>query len=88
MTMIYMGGNISGAHYNPAVSLGLMIRGKLSATELILYWVAQFAGALVAALVAKVIVGHGGEGNVGIDVTKSLLAEFLFTFLKERSHNV
>ncbi len=80
MAMIYMGGDISGAHYNPAVSLGLLVRGKLSMNDMIMYWVAQFAGAALAAVVAKVLVGHGGEGNASIDITKSLIAEFLFTF--------
>jgi aquaporin Z len=47
--MIYVGGHISGAHYNPAVSLGVLLRGRLSAAELAPYWIAQVAGASAAA---------------------------------------
>ena len=49
MAMIYAGGHISGAHYNPAVSLGVLLRGRLSAAELAPYWIAQVAGASAAA---------------------------------------
>lgn len=80
MVMIYMGGHISGGHYNPAVSLGVFVRGKLSGSNLLAYWIAQFLGGAVAALVAKGLLGHGGGGNAGILVAPALLAEFLFTF--------
>ena len=39
MVMVYMGGHISGGHYNPAVSLAVMMRGKLDSKELLPYWV-------------------------------------------------
>jgi aquaporin Z len=42
MVMIYAGGHISGAHYNPAVSLGLWMAGKLPRREMITYWISQF----------------------------------------------
>ena len=41
MAMIYAGGHISGAHYNPAVSLGVLLRGRLSPAELVPYWIAR-----------------------------------------------
>src|SRR5437016_8272856 len=53
MAMIYMGGHISGAHYNPAVSLAVLIRGKLSIVDFGAYVLFQFAGAAVASLVGK-----------------------------------
>src|ERR687892_2595198 len=54
MVMVYAGGHISGGHYNPAVTLGILIRGKVQATDAVPYMVAQFAGAAVPALlVAK-----------------------------------
>src|SRR6266513_2489470 len=51
MVMVYAGGHISGGHYNPAVTLGVLIRGKVQAADVVPYWIAQFAGAAVAALI-------------------------------------
>jgi aquaporin Z len=48
MVMVYAGGRISGGHYNPAVSLGAMLRGALPAGKLVPYWIAQLAGAIAA----------------------------------------
>lgn len=48
MVMVYAGGRISGAHYNPAVSLALMLRGALPGKMLVPYWGAQFVGAVAA----------------------------------------
>ena len=42
MVMVYAGGHISGAHYNPAVTLGVLIRGKVNAADVVPYMVAQF----------------------------------------------
>ena len=53
MVMVFAGGHISGAHYNPAVTLGVLIRGKVNATDVVPYWVAQLAGAAVAALIVS-----------------------------------
>src|SRR5258708_17272425 len=39
MALVYMGGHISGAHYNPAVSFGLFLRRKIGATDLVEYWI-------------------------------------------------
>src|SRR5437764_5042581 len=52
MVMIYAGGHISGAHYNPAVTLAVMIRGKATMDQAIPYWIAQVLGASAAAVVA------------------------------------
>ena len=58
MVMVYAGGRISGAHYNPAVSVALMLRGALPASRLLGYWVAQLAGATVAAYLAWKFTGR------------------------------
>ena len=50
MIMVYMGGHVSGGHYNPAVSLGVFLRGKLDSQEPGPYWVVQLAGAIAASL--------------------------------------
>lgn len=80
MVMVYAGGHISGAHYNPAVSLGVFMRGKLNSKDLIMYWVAQFIGAAVAALVVSYFKVGASPTPITHDVAKSLLVEFLFTF--------
>ena len=52
MIMVYMGGHVSGGHYNPAVSLAVLLRGKMaSVQEFLGYVVSQLLGAVVAALV-------------------------------------
>jgi aquaporin Z len=48
---LYAFGEVSGGHYNPAVSLGIFLDGRMSTTDLLGYWVAQFAGAILASLV-------------------------------------
>lgn len=83
MVMVYAGGHISGAHYNPAVSLAALVRGRLAAAELVPYWIAQVAGALLAALAAKYLTGGPSETAPPFPdtaIAKVAVAEFLFTF--------
>jgi aquaporin Z len=83
MVMIFAGGHISGAHYNPAVSLAVFLRGKLPAKDLLPYWAAQIAGAAAAAGCAIVIVDPPARHPsklTGHALGSALLAEFLFTF--------
>ena len=80
MVMIYAGGHISGAHYNPAVTLGVYLRGKCAAGDVLPYMVAQVLGAVAAAGV--VLFFKTGE-SVTPFVAPPLPgfgAEFLFTF--------
>src|SRR5258705_9828543 len=81
MVMVFAGGHISGAHYNPAVTLGVLIRGKVNATDVVPYWVAQLAGAAVAAvIVSKVFRAGVAVTPLAPHVGPALLADFLFTF--------
>lgn len=82
MIMVYMGGHISGGHYNPAVSLSAMMRGALPAGRYLPYVVAQLAGALAAALIVYVITGQTFAPAPGADATTlgALLVEILYTF--------
>jgi aquaporin Z len=80
MVMIYAGGHVSGAHYNPAVTLGVFLRGKCPAGDVGPYMGAQIAGAIAAA--AIVLFLKSGEPAAAFDarVGPALVAEFLFTF--------
>jgi len=83
MVMIYAGGHISGAHYNPAVSLAVWIRGKMSIGEMLGYWMSQLAGAILAALlVANVFNTEGTAVCIipGDGIIKGLIAEIVGTF--------
>ena len=65
LTMAYAVGHISGGHFNPAVSLGLMIGGRFDAKDLIPYWIAQVIGAIAATAVLYLIVS-GAPGFEGV----------------------
>jgi aquaporin Z len=83
MVMIYAGGHISGAHYNPAVSLAVWIRGKLSVGDLLGYWMSQLAGAILAAIVVANIFGIEGPSSCKVPddgIVQGLIAEFVGTF--------
>lgn len=80
MVMIFAGGHISGAHYNPAVTLAVFLRGKCKAIDVIPYWVAQWAGGTAAALLVLFMKGNPPVTAAVIDIPKALIAEFLFTF--------
>jgi aquaporin Z len=75
--LIYGTGHISGAHLNPAVSVGVFLRGGLSAVDLVAYIVAQFVGGAVAALVSKALWAAGEPKQ--IEVGPAFLVEALFT---------
>ena len=82
MVMVYMGGHISGAHYNPAVSIAMIFRGLLSVKEAINYILSQLAGAFLAAIFVQWVGGSVME--VGPSNTASVLqilsVEAIFTF--------
>lgn len=81
IVLVYAGGHISGAHYNPAVTLGVLIRGKVKAGDVVPYMIAQVAGAAVAALVVSKYLRAGATVTpISPNVGPALVAEFLFTF--------
>src|SRR5436305_2160422 len=81
MVMVYMGGHVSGAHYNPAVSLGLFLRRKIDAVTLVAYWVAQLVGGALAFVVGYLVSGHtpGIHPGNGVFTISALVVEILFT---------
>jgi aquaporin Z len=80
MVMIYAGGHVSGGHYNPAVTLGVWIRGRCATKDVVPYWAAQLLGAILAALVLNYLKGDAQAKAMVLKTGPALLAEFLFTF--------
>ena len=80
MAMVYAGGHISGAHYNPAVSLAIMIRGKLNVGDFVPYIIAQLAGAGLAAVAVRFLRAGVTVTAIAPKIGPALLVEFLFTF--------
>ncbi len=79
MVMIFAGGHVSGAHFNPAVSLAAFLRGALAKADLVPYWIAQLVGALIAGLIVTAI--HGRPMRpASFELVPSLTVEFLATF--------
>jgi aquaporin Z len=80
MVMIFAGGHISGGHYNPAVTLGVWMRGRTETKDVVPYMFFQAAGALIAAAVVKYLDPAAVVHPHVLAVFPALLAEFLFTF--------
>jgi aquaporin Z len=82
MVMVYMGGHVSGAHYNPAVSLAVLMRGKMTMNDFLAYVVAQLLGAMTAAAIVGHLIGKTIAPAPAADATMfvALLVEILFTF--------
>jgi aquaporin Z len=80
----YVYGHISGAHINPAVTAGLLVGGQIEPVKAVFYWIAQFAGGIVAAFAASAIVGGGGQ-TIGSLTTSNVwtaaVFEAILTFL-------
>src|SRR5688572_24110028 len=78
MVMVYMGGHVSGAHYNPAISFAVFLRGKMkSAGELASYILSQVLGAIAAALVVRALLGEtfAPAPGEGVTAVNALLVE-------------
>lgn len=82
MVMVYMGGPVSGAHYNPAVTLAILMRRKIDGKNALLYMFFQVVGAILAALMVNVLRGHTFAPAPGLEVStvNALLVEVIFTF--------
>jgi MIP family channel proteins len=79
--------HISGGHFNPAITLAFLVTGRLAPLLAIVYWVAQFAGAIGAAALLRWIFADDAEGNLGSPVLNpgiqpeaGLLVEAILTF--------
>ncbi len=81
---------ISGAHFNPAVSFGMLVTRRINTTTFLSYVLAQLAGASVAALILRYIFGWGSDAGkslgsaavaAGLSPTKAMIAEAIGTLL-------
>ncbi len=85
MVMIFAGGHISGGHYNPAVTLGVWIRGKCPTADVPGYMIAQIIGGVVAAFIGVYLLKFIPDAKAittggAFDFAGGTLAEFLGTF--------
>ncbi len=80
MVMIFAGGHISGGHFNPAVTLGVWLRGKCETKDVAPYMFFQAVGGVLAALAVKFLKSGAVVTPMQTATVPALLAEFLFTF--------
>src|SRR5437763_13439012 len=80
MVMIFAGGHISGGHYNPAVTLGVWIRGRVNTGDVLPYVISQLIAAALAAAAVKLLRAGIVVTPITPKIGPALLAEFLFTF--------
>jgi aquaporin Z len=81
MVMVFAGGHISGGHLNPAVTLGVVMRGRLKAADAVPYIIAQVLAAAAAAIVVTAVLRAGATVTpIAPKLVPALVAEFLFTF--------
>ncbi len=82
--MVYAGAHISGAHFNPAVTLSSLMRGKIDRTDAFYYPIAQVAGAVLAAVMAAFLLRCGLGTDTQMHAHKSgicsVVAEFIGAF--------
>lgn len=85
VAMAYSIGNVSGCHINPAVSIAMLVSGKISVKDFIGYVVAQFLGAIAGAAILMALLGSnaalGQNSLYNGDVVKSLIVEVILTFV-------
>ena len=81
MVMIYAGGHVSGAHYNPAVTISIYLRGACDKSEVAPYIASQVVAGVMGAMVASNVLMPDGEvGPLVMDTGPAFGAELLFTF--------
>lgn len=82
IALVYMGGHISGAQYNPAVSIAVYLRGGINGVILLQYLAAQFSAAIAAGFLSKLITGKALTiaPGAGVSDLTALGVEALFTF--------
>jgi aquaporin Z len=83
MVMVYAGGHVSGAHFNPAVTVAVLVRGRIGGSAAGAYVVSQIAGGLLAAAAVRLILAGSKPAALsfsGKEIGMALAVEALFTF--------
>src|ERR1700737_1916560 len=86
MVMIYAGGHLSGGHYNPAVTMAVLVRRRIRLRDAVGYWVVQLGAGLLAAVVVRAVVdptrmAHAAAMTLtGRTLLAAFVVELLFTF--------
>lgn len=85
VTFAYAYGHISGTHINPAVTLALLIAGEIQIASAVGYWIVQFVGGILGAVVLKAVLPEAGDLGVtilgsGVTTTQGLIVEIVLTF--------
>lgn len=81
-------GSISGGHFNPAVTAGMLVGGQIDIVRAVIYWVMQFLGAIIAAALVGAIAGAAGVASFGettgtltdTNLTLAAVIEFILAF--------
>jgi aquaporin Z len=85
MVMVYAGGHLSGGHYNPAVTLAVLVRRRIGLRDAVAYWIVQLGAGLLAAVVVRTIVDPTRAAAAtltlsGATLVAAFVVELLFTF--------
>jgi aquaporin Z len=83
MVMVYAGGHISGGHYNPAVTMAALVRGRIGIRDAVAYWIVQAGAGVVAAVVARAVVNPATVKTLtpsGHALAAVAVVELLITF--------
>ena len=85
VTFAYAYGHISGTHINPAVTLGLLIAGEIQIAAAVGYWIVQFVGGILGAVVLNAVLPEAGDLGVtilgeNVTSTQGLIVEIVLTF--------
>jgi aquaporin Z len=83
MVMVYAGGHISGGHFNPAVTLGALVRGRIGPRDAVAYWVVQLVGAALAGWLVRWVILPVHDTALSLSghaMGAAFVAELVFTF--------
>ncbi|HEV7899401.1 MAG TPA: aquaporin [Planosporangium sp.] len=83
MVMVYAGGHISGGHYNPAVTMAVLVRRRITLADAVAYWVVQIVAGVLAAVLVRWVVNPRNVAAFSLSgraLAAAVIVEVLFTF--------